>query len=449
MRQIILVVLMTVSTIAFAQEKNHKLTKVTTKNGNVWGAIPTVNGEFIFVEDSIDSKNDLYNSRLLVRNKNNEESQLSPFEQYQKIGSPYISNDGKEFYFVLSGIVHTTSAKSIFKSQTIYYPLQIMMLANINNEWSQQPAGFQYNSKDYSSADPCLSPDGKYLYFVSNKKGGYGGTDIYRCKRNGNGGWNEPENIGSNVNTASNERFPRFDTKGNLYFSSTANTEGDMDLFVCSPDENNYFKTPVKMDQPFNSKGDDFAISFIDENSGYISSNRDGGVDYIYRFESEIIKKAEPVKIIDTDKKTVTDTPKPTDTVKKVEKIEKVETVVQEDLLKQGQLQSIHFDFDKWRITDKHIKPLQTLIQFMKQHPTLVMEIGGHTDCIGTTAYNLKLSNQRAVSVKDYLMANGIEADRIVVKAFGSAHPVTDCKKSKDAIANDQNRRVEYRIIKY
>jgi outer membrane protein OmpA-like peptidoglycan-associated protein len=438
---------MAISTVAFTQEKKYKITKISTQNSDVWGAIPTVKGEIIFVENTAGAKNDAYSSRLIIMDKNHKESVLTSFEQYQRVGSPYISDDGREFYFAVSGTAHSNIVNNIFKSGTTYYPLQLMMFENTDKEWSH-PVEFQYNSDKHSTADPCLSPDGTYLYFASDKKGGYGGTDIYRCKRNADSSWSEPENLGININTKENERFPRFDSKGNLYFSSTANTNGSLDLFVCKPDGNS-FKAPVKMDKPFNSEGDDFAISFIDENSGYISSNRDGGIDHIYLFESEIIRKAEPVKTDTVGKPVeVIDKIKVTDTVKKIE-IAKTPDVMLSDLLKKGKLQYINFDFDKWRITDKHIPALKDLINFMKRYQTVTIEVAGHTDCTGKSDYNLKLSNKRATSVRDYLVTNGIDSNRIVVKEFGSANPLIDCEKSKTEIANETNRRVEYRVIKY
>jgi outer membrane protein OmpA-like peptidoglycan-associated protein len=452
---------MAISTIAFTQEKNYKITKISTQNDNVWGAIPTVNGGIIFIETTVNTTNNTYSSRLVIKDKNNKESTLSNFEQYQKIGSPYISADGKEFYFVVSGTAHSIAGKNILKSSTTYYPLQLMVMTNKGKEWTN-PVEFQYNSNKYSNSDPCLSPDGIYLYFASDRQGGYGGTDIYRCKRNADGSWGEPENLGNNINTKNGERFPRIDDKGNLYFSSTANTNGNLDLFVCEPD-GNHFKSPVRMDKPFNSDGDDFAISFIDENSGYISSNRDG-VDNIYLFESLITKKPEPVKISEPIKK-VTDTIKVVekikiiDTVKPIEKIKTadanktVETVTPDmalsDLLKKEKLQYINFDFDKWRITEKHIPALKDLINFMKQYPTVIMEVAGYTDCIGRNDYNLKLSHRRAISVRDYLVANGIDSNRIVVKEFGSANPLVDCEKTTTEVARETNRRVEYKVLKY
>jgi outer membrane protein OmpA-like peptidoglycan-associated protein len=439
---------MTVSTVAFTQEKKCKITKIPTQNSGVWGAIPTIQGEIIFVENIAGATNDAYNSRLIIMNNNHKESVLTSFEQYQRIGSPYISDDGREFYFAVSGTVHSTIVNNIFKSGTNYYPLQLMMFENTNKGWSH-PVEFKYNSDKYSTADPCLSPDGTYLYFASDKKDGYGGTDIYRSKRNADGSWNEPENLGININTKEDERFPRFDYKGNLYFSSTANTNGNLDLFVCEPDGNS-FKAPVKMDKPFNSEGDDFAISFIDENSGYISSNRDDGMDHIYLFELETIKKVEPVKI-DTVKKPVA--VEVIDKIKTIDatkiEIAKTPDVILSDLLKKRKLQYINFDFDKWRITDKHIPALKDLINFMKEYPSVIMEVAGYTDCTGKNDYNLKLSNKRATSVRDYLVTNGIDSNRIVVKEFGSANPLIDCEKSTTEIANETNRRVEYKVIKY
>ncbi|MDR1347703.1 MAG: OmpA family protein [Prevotellaceae bacterium] len=442
MKQIMFIVLMTISTVAFTQEEKYKMTRVSTQNGNVWGAIPTIDEGIIFVENTGSSTNaETYSSRLVIMDKNTQESTLSIFEQYQRIGSPYISGNGSEFYFVVSGIAHSSKSRNIFKSGTTYYPLQLMVTTSAGKEWSQ-PVAFQYNSNTYSTDDPCLSPDGTYLYFTSDKPGGYGGTDIYRSKRNSDGSWGEPENLGGHINSTGNERFPRIDTKGNFYFSSSS-IDSNLDLFVCAPDGNN-FQAPVKMDAPFNSESDDFAISFIDENSGYISSNRDGA-DNIYLFELTVQKKIEPVKAVEIIK----------DTIKVIETV-KADTIKTQtpdaillDYLKKEKLQYINFDFDKWQITDKHIPALKNLMDFMKQHPTVIMEVSGYTDCRGKSDYNLRLSHKRATAVRDYLVTNGIDSNHIVVKEFGATNPLIDCEKSTTEIAHETNRRVEYKVLKY
>ncbi|MDR1983577.1 MAG: OmpA family protein [Prevotellaceae bacterium] len=437
MKQIIFIALMSISTIVFAQEKNYKMTQISTGKNEVWGAIPTADRGIIFVETIVNiNDNNMYSSRLVIMDKDKKESILSIFDKYKKIGSPYVSRDGKEFYFIVSGTVHSTIGKNIFKSGTVYYPLQLMITNNTGKEWTE-PVKFKYNSDKYSNGDPCLSPDEKYLYFISDKTGGYGGFDIYRSKRNDDGSWGEPENLGNNINTNGNERFPRFDSKGNFYFSSATSSSGNLDLFVCSPDGNS-FKEPVKMDKPFNSDGDDFAISFIDENSGYISSNRDG-LDRIYLFQTETIKKIDTVKIIETIKVT--------DTIKVIET--PTPDIILVDLLKKDELQYINFDFDKWRIAEKHIPALKNLMNFMKQHPTVIMEVSGYTDCIGKDDYNLKLSHRRAVSVRDYLTTNGIASNRIVVKEFGASKPLIECDKSTSEVDHEANRRVEYKILSY
>jgi outer membrane protein OmpA-like peptidoglycan-associated protein len=461
--KIISIVLMMISTMTFAQENNYKIAQIPTYKGETWGAIPAANGQIIFVDNASDtSKNNMYSSRLVIMDKENKESATLPIlGKYKKIGSPYISEDGKEFYFVVSGTVRSVIGRNIFKSGTINYPLQLMVMKNTeNNEWTQ-PVEFKYNSKKYSTGDPCLSPDGAYLYFTSNKKDGYGGIDIYRSKRNSDGSWGEPENLGNTINTSGKERFPRFDKKGNFYFSSTTDS-GNLDLFVCTIDGTN-FGTPVKMSLPFNSEGDDFAISFIDEYSGYISSSRDG-IDHIYRFDAINKPVVEPVKPVEVapepvvevkpvevpepvvETKTVEVVPEPVVETKPVEK-PKIDDAVVSNLLETGELEYINFDFDRFIIVDKHIPALKKLITFMQKNPTVIMEVSGYTDCRGKSEYNLKLSHRRATSVRDYLVANGIDAKHIVVKEFGATKPLVDCDKAVTEKAHETNRRVEYKVL--
>ncbi|MDR0755116.1 MAG: OmpA family protein [Prevotellaceae bacterium] len=435
MKKSVIIALMALSTIAFAQEKTYKLKQIPINEDGTWGAI-SFNGQIIFVDNKANAgKNDVFDSKLFTFGKNNSELSLPAFEKYDKIGSPFISEDGKEFYFTVSGTVASKLKGKLFVSGTDLYTLQILSATRTaNGEWTE-PVPFQHNGNNFSTGDPCLSSDGTYLYFASNREGGKGGTDIYRSKRNSNGTWDEPQNL-NEINTDGDERFPRFDKKGNLYFSSTAGSTGGLDLFVCTFNGNT-FEKPVRMSYPFNSEGDDFAISFISEDTGYLSSNR-SGIDRIYLFEElkpQIIR--DTIKIIETAKQEQQIRP----------------DLILEEMIKSGKMKYVYFNFDRYNIRDKEIPALIDIIIFMKQYPSAVLELPSYTDCRGIDSYNMQLSLKRGEAVKNYLVTFGkIDANRIIVKAYGSANPINDCDCSQlkcNDVKFGENRRVEYRVVKY
>ncbi len=170
--------------------------------------------------------------------------------------------------------------------------LQIFLSEYINNEWTE-PVAFPYNNPEYSVGQTNLSPDGKYLYFVSDMPGGKGGTDIYRIDRKADGSWGVIQNLES-INTEGNEMFPVYHPDGLLFFSSNGHPGlGGLDVFV-SPVAGNSFGTPKNMGIPVNSPDDDFALVLNqDQKFGYLSSNRAGGEgsDDIYA-----VNVLEPVK---------------------------------------------------------------------------------------------------------------------------------------------------------
>ena len=148
---------------------------------------------------------------------------------------------------------------------------------------------FEHNSNEYSVGHPCISPDGKTMYFASDMPGGQGGVDIYKVTSFG-GQWGKPENLGAAVNTAGNEVFPFFqDGEEMLFFASNGHLGlGGLDIFVSPATEDGKFKKVLNAGVPMNTRFDDFGL-IIDERmrQGYFSSNREGGKgdDDIYAFE--------------------------------------------------------------------------------------------------------------------------------------------------------------------
>ncbi len=156
--------------------------------------------------------------------------------------------------------------------------------------WSDPKSIETLNSLDYSTGQASLSPDGQVMYFASDRPGGFGGTDIYRSKRNGDGSWGPAENLGHEVNTEGNEMFPFYDAKANYLFYSSDGLPGlgGLDIFVTKVRRDGSFTEPLNMGAPINSNADDFGFVYKEDGTGFLSSNRVGGKgdDDIYSFSN-------------------------------------------------------------------------------------------------------------------------------------------------------------------
>lgn len=134
------------------------------------------------------------------------------------------------------------------------------------------------NSRDYSVGHPTISADGKTLFFTSDRPGGFGGADIYKCSISEDGTLGEPENLGEGVNTEGQDMFPWVNQDGILFYSSDGNIGlGGLDVYAMIPNKEGEFTKKINLGQPVNTPKDDFALIMLDEKNGYLSSNREGG----------------------------------------------------------------------------------------------------------------------------------------------------------------------------
>lgn len=190
-------------------------------------------------------------------------------------GPGCFSPDGRQFFY--TGAIQSKDKRSVARLG--------LFISSVENGNFSEPIPFEYNSPDgsYSLAHPSVSHDGKRLYFSSDMPGGYGGKDLYYSEWI-NGKWVQPVNLGSEINSPSDELFPHISSDNKLYFSS--NRAGDstgLDLYVYSL--SNPTVPPKRMPVPINSDEDDFALVMnADNSSGYFSSGRNGGKDNIYSF---------------------------------------------------------------------------------------------------------------------------------------------------------------------
>lgn len=206
-----------------------------------------------------------------------------------------ISRDLKTIYFTRNN-PNGNSSDKIIKLE-IYES----HLLSDDKHWDPQLIPFRWNSSTYNCAHPALSADGSRLYFTSDMSQGYGGMDLYVCKRDGEV-WGEPENLGPKINSAGNEVFPFVDQQGTLYFSSDGHDGlGGLDIFSSTLIENGY-STPENLGTPINSNSDDFGITMWNK-KGYFSSNRGhkGIDDDIYYFRNTKPDKTRYlVKLVDS-----------------------------------------------------------------------------------------------------------------------------------------------------
>lgn len=196
-------------------------------------------------------------------------------------GPVCFSSDFNTIYFTRN----STAAASNRKSSRRINNLKIFVSSYDGRSWSD-PQDFPFNSDEYSIGHPALSPDNKTIYFISDRPGGYGGTDIYKSELV-NGRWSKPENLGPAVNTEGKEMFPSVGEDGTLYFSSDGKPGfGCLDIFAARTDEKGDYMI-ASFGSPINSKYDDFGLIVKpDSLSGYFTSNRPGGAgdDDIYSF---------------------------------------------------------------------------------------------------------------------------------------------------------------------
>ena len=368
-------------------------------------------------------------------------------------------------------------------------------------------------------AHPAISPDGEWLYFVSDMPGGMGGYDIWRVRitPSGLGG---VENLGSPINTPGDEMFPTFRPNGDLYFSSNGHIGmGGLDIYIARIDEKTQQYKIEHPGYPLNSEADDFGMTFEGpHNRGFFSSNRkDGrGYDHIYSFNNpEIVTTmkgwvyekdgyelpAAQVMVVGNDG-TYRKLPVKSDGSFTLPIHPEVDYLVMAsckgflnhkeelriDSAKESKeyvlqfplasisapvlIDNIFYDFDKATLTPASTQALDKLVALLKENSHVTIELSAHCDYKGNSEYNKRLSQRRAQSVVDYLIAHGIEKDRLTPVGYGKERPKTIRRKLTEKypwlkeddvltqdfilkqtrehqeICNQLNRRTEFKVLR-
>ena len=325
-------------------------------------------------------------------------------------GAAFISADGKKLYLTGCGWRRDTSC-DIYVSEWIdgVWTMPQSLKGTINtNSWESQP---------------CVSSDGKELYFVSRRSGN--NADIFCAKRNSDGSWSEPQNVGTPINTKGTEMAPFLHPDGrSLYFSSDTHIGmGGFDLFMSRRGEDGKWQEPVNLGFPINTNGDEINFFVVaDGKTAFISSQRDGGNGGydIYTFELPEDIRSDSANYLAT--------------------VDVVELAPGDAVV----LQNIQFEYNSSALTEDSQQGIQMLTNFLQRNPNLKVELAGHTDNVGSESYNLKLSSERADSVRNALISNGIDGSRLTAKGYGASRPVVSNDTDEHRALN---RRTEMIVI--
>jgi outer membrane protein OmpA-like peptidoglycan-associated protein/tetratricopeptide (TPR) repeat protein len=408
-------------------------------------------------------------------------------------GPATFTADGNSIYFTRNNYL-----KKVEKSNDDVVNLKIFQASWKEGAWKDIKP-FEFNSDEYSCGHPTLSKDGNTMYFVSDMPGGFGGSDIWITKKE-NGSWKQPINAGSGVNTTLDEMFPFVYNDSTLYFSSKGHTNlGGLDIFK-STITNAVPAMAINVQAPLNSPYDDFGLAMnADGFSGYLTSNRANSLeDNIYSFDSNNIyftlkgicvdKQSQAplagvtVKLKNKDtgaEETVTTGPdgkfsfqlsrntdydvsgqkdnyftnvEPVSTKGKTAsedmfvtlKIELEQMIINKPIV----LENIYYDLDKWNIRGDAAASLDKLVKTLKDNPTIKIELSSHTDSRADDNYNAVLSQKRAESAVEYLVAHGIARDRMVAKGYGESMLVNKCANGVNCTEEEHqlNRRTEFKV---
>ena len=393
-------------------------------------------------------------------------------------GAPCLSPDGKTMYFTrCSSDPDYPRYAEIWKSQ------------RSDASWSK-PTKCEITRDTLTSyAHPAVSPDGQWLYFVSDMPGGEGGLDIWRT-RILDSGFAGMENVGRPINTAGDEMFPSFRPNGDLYFSSDGHPGmGGLDIFIAH--EDSVLGTTVENQQyPLNSSADDFGMTFENvHNRGFFSSSRNDGKgwEHIFSFECpEIIQTVTGwvyekdgyelpealVYMVGNDgtnlKLSVKGDGSFTQVLKhgvdyvllgtckgylnvkneiRVEQAEESEEYTLQFPLPPINvpvlIDNIFYEFDRADLTPESTEALDKLVGMMNENPNITIELSAHCDYRGNDAYNQRLSQRRAESVVRYLIQHGIAEDRLTAVGYGESRPKVITKKLAETLLASDSVKVE------
>ncbi len=416
-------------------------------------------------------------------------------------GAPAISADGEILFFVAC---QDGPDGSYAGGRKGYGSCDIFYSQKVGNAWSKPyNLGPNINTKNFES-QPSFSADGKTLYFVSNRPGGFGRGDIYYSTLRDDGSWGIPVNIGNKINTVGEEESVFIHPDGKtLYFSSNGHIGmGGLDIYVSRKDDKGEWGTPVNLGYPINTYGDENSLLVNGRGDlAYFASNRAGGFGGLDLYQFELYDAVRPGKISYVKGKVFdAKTKAPLGAHFELIDLESSKTIITSDAnsgngeflvtlpvnknyalnvsqagylfysenfsLKEitdntkpftldiplqpidtgnvVELKNIFFETAKFDLKPESKVELDKLVSFLNLNKAIRIELSGHTDNVGDKKMNQILSQNRAKSVYDYLVANGIDVKRLTYKGYGDTKP----KVKNDSDENRAlNRRTEFKVI--
>lgn len=435
-------------------------------------------------------------------------SKPEPFDDAVKSrfheATPVFTKDGKTMYFSRNNFLKGKKGKSQDKTTL----LKIYRAYAVDGLWTNVTE-LPFNSDQFSTAHPALSPDEKTLYFASNRPDSFGESDIYKVQINEDGSFGTPINLGNSINTIGRESFPSITEENEMYFASDGQPGlGGFDIFVTKINPDGTFTDVQNVGESVNSAKDDFAY-FIDTKTrrGFFSSNRSGGQgsDDIYQFlETKRLRCEQELYGEITDENSKEMLPNTTislynkqfdllntivsdskgnyslqvdcgqDYYVRAEKTEyntkeqkvsiskldgrtylpialektKCKVTIGDDLGKCFGIKNIYFDFDKYTIRVEAAIDLEKILIVLTDNPGMKLDIRSHTDSRGTFKYNEVLSGNRAKATIQWLIENGVNPNRLTAKGYGENQLVNHCSDGVSCTEEEHqlNRRSEFII---
>lgn len=420
---------------------------------------------------------------------------IAPFNLGGNEGSPTITVDNK--YMVFAKVVNVDG----YENSDLYFS------EFKDDDWTPVTnLGFGVNSPRTWESQPSISADGKTLYFVTDRDDVRDDDpeheidlNIYVSYRQPDGGWGKAQSVGNTINTLRQEKTPFIHSDSQtLYFSSDGHTGvGGMDIYFSKKDDNGRWVKPKNIGVPINTESDDvgFFVS-TDGTKGYYTSAKSGNFD-LYEFDLYVEARPQRVVLIKGEVKSEEGEPIParielknTETKNVIEipvdhttgkyamvallKNDYVLTVKKEgyayetkfidskdtmaptkhnidfaiSVIEEGKsykLNDIYFATNSFEMTRENKLVTDAFIEFLTENPTVEVEIQGHTDNIGNDADNMSLSSNRAKSVYDYILSMGVSANRLKYKGYGKTKPV-DSNDTEEG--RSKNRRTVFVILK-
>lgn len=401
--------------------------------------------------------------------------------------SPVITKDGKTMYFTRNNYLNGERGYDL-NNITL---LKIYRAEFIDNKWANVTE-LPFNDHNFNTAHPTLNANEDEMYFISDRSGGFGSSDIWKVPILKEG-FGQPINLGSEINTDGRETFVFITDNNELYFSSDGRPSlGGLDVFASKIMKDGSFSPVQNVGAPLNSQYDDFGYIINQETKrGYFSSNRNGGTgkDDIYGFletrslnfnciqdlglivvdsKTKVVIPNAKIDLYDMGYELLKSTNRMKDgsyvfdydfqcsesyrvrvdypeyeikeevvvldseqgkTIRTIEiNRKKIEIKPQDDLFKVLSLKPIYFDFDKDFLRPDAAEELAKIVVIMKDNPKMTIDVRSFTDSRGNDDYNLKLSQRRAKYTAEWIISQGISSDRITYKGFGETLLLNHCK---------------------